>query len=137
MPRTHRAQLGNAVVWYSCSGKHAASEPHACPAEAASDTRVALHRGFALQIIAREVVNSNKAVSRLHVQKAHMMEMELALKHQLGASLSATRARCCITGLTVVMHRHLAGLPARWAQHAKRRATAVASRNTARIVQRW
>ena len=44
-----------------------------------------------LQIVAREVVNSNKAVSRLHMQKAHMMEMEMALKHQLGALQSTAR----------------------------------------------
>eukprot|EP00892_Ulva_mutabilis_P008718 jgi/Ulvmu1/6218/UM028_0074.1 len=35
------------------------------------------------KVIAREVVNSNKAISRLHTQKAHMMDMEMALKHQL------------------------------------------------------
>jgi Snf7 len=31
-------------------------------------------------------VNSKKAITRLHTQKAHMMEMEMALKHQLGAA---------------------------------------------------
>ena len=41
-----------------------------------------------MQIIAREVVNSKKAINRLHVQKAHMTEMEMALKHQLGAPQS-------------------------------------------------
>lgn len=49
-----------------------------------------------VQIIAREVVNSNKAVSRLHTQKAYMMDMEMALKHQLGAphlSLGITYCR--------------------------------------------
>lgn len=40
-----------------------------------------------LQIIAIEVVNSKKAIGRLHTQKAHMMEMEMALKHQLGAQI--------------------------------------------------
>jgi hypothetical protein len=38
-----------------------------------------------MQIVAREVVSSKKAINRLHTQKAHMMDMEMALKHQLGA----------------------------------------------------
>ena len=38
------------------------------------------------QVIAKEVVNSNKAIGRLTTQKAHMMDMEMALKHQLGVT---------------------------------------------------
>jgi hypothetical protein len=51
-------------------------------------------------VIAKEVVNSNKAVNRLTTQKAHMMDMEMALKHQLGvactvkASLALLFAGC-------------------------------------------
>lgn len=40
-----------------------------------------------VQVIAKEVVNSNKAINRLTTQKAHMMDMGMALKHQLGATL--------------------------------------------------
>lgn len=48
-----------------------------------------------MQVIAREVVNSNKAISRLHTQKAHMMDMEMALKHQLGRFLVQCSSECC------------------------------------------
>lgn len=48
-----------------------------------------------MQVIAREVVNSNKAISRLHTQKAHMMDMEMALKHQLGKSHLQCSSECC------------------------------------------
>ena len=38
-------------------------------------------------------MNSKKAVGRLHTQKAHMMEMEMALKHQLGVFRTALSMR--------------------------------------------
>lgn len=63
----------------------------------------------ALQVIAREVVNSNKAISRLHTQKAHMMDMEMALKHQLGANHvhSSRKAVCGIICLEFRVDDHL------------------------------
>jgi hypothetical protein len=59
------------------------------------------------QVIAREVVNSKKAITRLTTQKAHMLDMEMAMKHQLGATTStAFKSRSC--GLChVAWHRLL------------------------------
>jgi len=42
-------------------------------------------RTVAAQVVAREVINSRKAINRLHLQKAHFFDMECALKEQLGA----------------------------------------------------
>lgn len=35
--------------------------------------------------MAKECINSQKAINRLHMQKAHFLDMECALKEQLGA----------------------------------------------------
>lgn len=40
----------------------------------------------ALQILAKEIVHSNKAISRLYVNKAQMISIQGALSEQLGAS---------------------------------------------------
>lgn len=40
-----------------------------------------------MQIVAKECINSQKAIQRLHMQKAHFLDMECALKEQLGMAL--------------------------------------------------
>lgn len=40
-----------------------------------------------MQIVAKECINSQKAIQRLHMQKAHFLDMECALKEQLGMAV--------------------------------------------------
>lgn len=73
--------------------KQHAKQGNISSAKVRSSRRFALHVSFgtlvpttlAFQVIAKEVVNSNKAINRMTTQKAHMLDMEMALKHQLGA----------------------------------------------------
>ena len=86
--------------WVYCSRAYTAEHlPSASDAQCSQS--VAAHH---LQIIAREVVNSNKAITRLHTQKAHMMEMEMALKHQLGAQASTSLV--CFDTCSAINHGH-------------------------------
>lgn len=41
-----------------------------------------------LQILAKEIVHSNKAISRLYVNKAQMISIQGALSEQLGACVA-------------------------------------------------